>query len=195
MPEKEEPMAVAATEIPVMTRAELAELSERLDVPNGYRVEIINGSIVVSPTPMIDHAKIVRLVRKALASAMPDEALDFENVTIEIAATGERYIPDVLIVPESAAPKGEWLLNAEDCLLAVEVTSPSNPEDDRIKKPHGYASAGVPLYLLVDALERSVTLFSSPFGNVYHGQFTIDFGEKIRIPEPFDVTIDTAEFP
>lgn len=40
-----------------------------------------------------------------------------------------------------------------------------------------------------------MTLFSSPFGTVYHGRFTIDFGEKIHIPEPFDGTIDTAEFP
>lgn len=192
MPEKEEPMAVAATEAPITS---LAELSERLEVPDGYRVEIVDGSIFVSPTPQKSHAKIIRTVRRTIGPVLEKGALDLENVTVEISATGERYIPDLLVFPDSAAPDDEWLLGAEHCLLAVEVTSPNNPEIDRLKKPRGYASAGVPLYLLVDAVHQSVTLFSLPRGNVYHGQSTVDFGEKIHLPEPFDVAIDTAEFP
>lgn len=185
-------MAVAAAEIPVTS---LAELSERLEVPDGYRVEIIGRKITVSPSPLGRHAKIVMKLASALRASLPDEVLALEMVTIEIARTGERYIPDLTVLPEDAVPDDEWLFSAEECRLAVEVTSPSNPEDDRVKKPHGYATAGVPLYLLVDTDVRSVTLFSLPRGNVYHGQFTVDFGEKIRLPEPFHIVIDTAEFP
>lgn len=192
MSDEEEPMAIATTEAPLTS---LAELSERLDVPDGYRVEIVGGRITVSPSPLGRQAKIVMKLANALRAALPGDVLALEMVTIEIERTGERYMPDLTVLPEAAVPDDEWLFSAEACLLAVEVTSPSNPEDDRVKKPHGYATAGVPLYLLVDTVTRSVTLFSSPHRNVYHGQFTVDFGEKIRLPEPFDITLDTAEFP
>lgn len=192
MSDEEESMAIAATETPVTS---LAELSERLDVPDGYRVEIVGGRITVSPGPLGRHAKIVMKLAHALRASLPDEVLALEMVTIEIARTGERYIPDLTVLPENAVPDDEWLFSAEKCLLAVEVTSPRNPEDDCVRKPHGYATAEVPLYLLVDTVSRSVTLFSLPREGVYHGQFTVDFGEKVHLPEPFDITIDTAEFP
>lgn len=192
MPEKEEPLAVAAMETPVTT---LAELSEQLVVPDGYRVEIIDGSLSVSPTPQVRHARIVRMLETTLRPALPADTEDFQNVTVEISATGERYIPDLIVLPASATPDDDWLLSAEACLLAVEVTSPTNPATDRVQKPHGYAKAGVPLYLLVDAVERTVTLFSEPSNGVYAAHATVPYGSKIRIPEPFDVTIDTAEFP
>ncbi|HEY8478453.1 MAG TPA: Uma2 family endonuclease [Spirillospora sp.] len=47
--------------------------------------------------------------------------------------------------------------------LVLEVTS-SRPERDRVAERHGYARAGIPLYLLVDREESKVTLFSDPDG-------------------------------
>lgn len=194
MPEKEEPMTVAAAEIPVTTLADLVELSERMDVPDGYRVEIIDGSLSVSPTPLGRHTKIVRLLEDMLRPSLPEGALDVQPVTIEIARTGERYIPDLVVLPESAIHDDQWLFAAEACLLTVEVTSPSNAGIDRVQKLHGYAQAGVPLYLLVDAVERTVSLFGDPVKGVYSAHATVPYGGKIHIPEPFDVIIDTAEF-
>jgi len=185
-------MAVTSTE----TRIEsLAEVAEHLDVPDGTRVEIVDGSIVVSLTAFGRDAKIVWLLENALRPALPNGALDVRRVTVEIARTGERYVPGLVVLPESEIQNDERLYSAEACLLAVEVTSPSNPGNDRVQKLRGYARAGVPLYLLVDAVERTVSLFGDPVNGVYVAHATVPYGGKIRIPEPFDVTIDTAEFP
>lgn len=188
-------MAFPATEVPATTLAELVELSEHMDVPDGYRVEIVDGSLSVSPTPLGRHTKTVRLLENILRPVLPDGTLDVQPVTTEIARTGERYIPDLAVLPEAEIADDEWLYSAEACLLAVEVTSPSNAGIDRVQKLRGYARAGVPLYLLVDAVGRTVSLFGNPVNDVYVAHATVPYGDKIHIPDPFDVTIDTAEFP
>lgn len=175
--------------------AELADVSERLDVPEGFRVEIIGGCITVSPAPQVRHAKAVRVLETVLRPALPPDTLDLQLVTLEIARTGERYVPDLAVLPESALIDDEWLFSAEACLLAAEVTAPSSIDSDRVNKPYGYGKAGIPLYLCVDAVDRTVTLFSKPVNGAYAARMTVAYGLKIHIPAPFDVIMDTAGFP
>jgi hypothetical protein len=57
--------------------------------------------------------------------------------------------------------------------------------------------AGVPLYLLVDRFTRPLTisLFSSPGPDGYAAINKVTFGEKLPIPEPFGITLDTRTLP
>jgi len=187
-------MAVPATAYSVGPPSSLAHVAEHLDVPEGYRVEIVDGNIIVSPAPLGHHARIVRHLENALRPVLPAGVLDTQQVTVQVAWTGEQYVPDLVVLPEEALPDDAWLFSAEACLLTVEVTSPSNSEIDRLKKPRGYAVAGIPMYLLVDAVVETVTLFRDPSNGVYRAHETVPFGNKIHLPAPFDVTIDTAEF-
>ncbi|MEU3280350.1 hypothetical protein ABZ698_25240, partial [Streptomyces antibioticus] len=41
----------------------------------------------------------------------------------------------------------------------------------------------------------TATLFGEPQGDVYRPLVVAKFGEPLALPAPFDVTIDTAEFP
>ncbi|MFC9325915.1 hypothetical protein [Kitasatospora sp. NPDC057015] len=52
---------------------------------------------------------------------------------------------------------------------------------------------GIPLYLLIDARQKTVTLFSRPDGTRYHRREDIEFGETLHIPEPFDFDLVTTE--
>lgn len=76
----------------------------------------------------------------------------------------------------------------------VEVTSESNAETDRVMRRKRYAEYGAPLYLLVDRVERSVTLFAEP-GRL--GYTRVDgphpFGTVFHLPGPFDLDLDTGE--
>jgi Putative restriction endonuclease len=51
---------------------------------------------------------------------------------------------------------------------------------------------GIPLYLVVDARLKTVTLFSQPSGTTYHRREDVEFGETLRIPDPFDFDLATA---
>ncbi|MFE2854467.1 Uma2 family endonuclease [Streptomyces lavendulae] len=81
----------------------------------------------------------------------------------------------------------------DQTLLIVEITSESNAETDRVVKRKRYAEYGAPLYLLVDRLDKTVTLFSGPGRLGYTG---VDgphaFGTPVRLPDPFGVELDTS---
>ncbi len=78
------------------------------------------------------------------------------------------------------------------------MTSKSNARHDRVSEPAAYATAGIPLYLLIDRWASNgptATLYGEPKGDVYRPLSTAKFGEAIRLPAPFDVVIDTGESP
>ncbi len=95
-------------------------------------------------------------------------------------------------------PEAESHVPAALAELVVEVTSQSNARHDRVSKPAAYATAGIPLCLLVDRWAPggpTVTLYDEPKGDVYRVLSAAKFGDPVRLPEPFDLTIDTSEFP
>jgi Uma2 family endonuclease len=77
--------------------------------------------------------------------------------------------------------------------LVLEVTS-SRPDVDRDAKRRAYAAAGIPLYLLVDRQREHVTLFQHPAGEDYSSRIVESFGGSLDIPEPFSLTLETADF-
>ena len=79
----------------------------------------------------------------------------------------------------------------------MEITSRGNAETDRKTKRWSYAHAGVPQYLLIDRFDEdgpAVTLFSNPVDGHYQHVTRIPFGEKISLPAPFDLDLDTDGF-
>lgn len=105
-------------------------------------------------------------------------------------------IPDVVFVPVGAfAGRPSWMSPA-DVLLVVEVTS-SKAERDRRAKRRAYASGQVPLYLLIDRGEQSVTLFGEPGGSGdlidFRASTRVPFGKSIELPSPFAFSLETDE--
>ncbi|QVQ55160.1 Uma2 family endonuclease [Spiractinospora alimapuensis] len=170
----------------------LAELADQLRVPEGYRVEIIGGQVVVSPTPLLRHARIVSRLFRAPALAV-EGLVPLDMVSIELPDSEERYIPDLVFLPEEVNDD-EWLIPVSEVALAVEVTSPGNPEHDRVRKLRGYARAAVPIYLLIDTGDETVTLFENPRDGAYHRQTRVDMGGTITLPAPFSGELDTKPF-
>lgn len=100
--------------------------------------------------------------------------------------------PDIAVVPEALA-KGGGALLPDQTLLVVEVTSESHAETDRVVKRRRYAEYRAPLYLLVDRIEGSVTLFSEPGDLGYtHVDGPHPFGTVLRLPDPFGLDLDTS---
>jgi Uma2 family endonuclease len=169
-------------------------LHEQFEPPEGYKAEVIEGLLVVSPSPSRRHGLIFAKLAVQLNQLLPSHLAVTNTVTLEMAATSERYMPDLLVAHEDALRSDEWLLDAADAELVVEIVSPSNAGHDRVIKLRGYAASGVPIYLLVDPLEQSVTLFFEPVGEAYQQVHRVPFGASIALPEPYAGKIDTAPF-
>lgn len=185
-------MAMPAHE--ALTARSLADLADHIQVPAGHRVEIVEGNIVVSPTPQGRHARTTSKLRDALGPLVPEKLMMAEVVSLSLPETEQRYIPDLVVLPEDVLDSAEWLFPAAEALLVVEVTSPGNSEVDRVQKLRGYARSGVPIYLLIDREDRTVSVFSEPEGRIYRQHSQVTFAEPIELPAPFAGNLDTSEF-
>ncbi|WP_406291081.1 Uma2 family endonuclease [Embleya sp. NBC_00896] len=179
----------------------LVSTRQELDVPDGWRVEIEGGKIIVSPPPANTHNVIAARIQRALVPVTPENCEIFQTLGVSIAPLFRLYIPDVVVMPlddiRVDAKHDTAPTPARYALLIAEVTSKDNANHDRVTKLEAYARAQVPLYLLVDRWDKegpSVTLFSAPDGKKYHGRLQVPIGASIAIPEPFGIDLDTAMF-
>jgi len=174
---------------------DLEQLWQTLDVPPGYRVELIDGEIVVSPSASRWHSSAIDELIDALIDVKRKRRgwRIHTNLTVHIAPTRERLIPDLMIAPDDAPGFCDEELLGHGVLLVAEVVSPSSRRRDRVAKPRAYAEGGVPLYLLIDQLAEpaTVTLFSDPHQGTYQGCQTATAGQALRLPEPFEISLDT----
>jgi Uma2 family endonuclease len=129
---------------------------------DGFRYEILNGELYMSPPPTTQHQDALL----ALAAAMRAFAVSRRLGKVLTAPCGVRLAgqpvpvqPDILFV--SAARKNiigkEYVEGAPD--LVVEILSPSNWAYDRREKFAAYQEAGVAEYWIVDYRLRTVEVF------------------------------------
>ncbi|MCX4527685.1 MULTISPECIES: Uma2 family endonuclease [unclassified Streptomyces] len=176
----------------------LVRLWEEMDWPEGCKVEIIEGIVTVSPTPASSHSLIAAKVQRQLYAALPDDWEVHQTLSVAIPSRKGMSIPDLLVIADEVLPGSRYYVPAAAAELVVEITSPSNAPHDRIAKAAGYAQAGVPLYLLIDACAPggpTVTLYGEPSEAVYRVLQAGKFGDTFRLPAPFDIDLDTSVFP
>jgi Uma2 family endonuclease len=176
----------------------LRDLRDRIDTGH-HRAEVIDGELVVSPMPVFWHEKVCQWLLLSFVEACA--ASDWFGDTageIELPPTGDLICPDLMILRDaSTVPDLESLRPLDRVLLAAEVISASSIQRDREVKPRACALAGIPLYLLVDRFTRPVTisLHSEPGAHGYAKVTTVTAGEKLQVPAPFDLTLDTSSLP
>ena len=170
-----------------------------LDTPEGFRAELIEGEIVVTPPPDGDHEDYIGLILEQVMDRSRTKMQFAGNKGLKLRSGGR--CPKNQAIPEGTfAPRALRLYRGADpwmpcegVALVVEVTS-SKPAADREAKRHCYARGPIPLYLLVDREESSVTLFSDPEGDDYRQHCTVPFGKAVRLPAPFSLDLETADF-
>ena len=170
-----------------------------LDTPEGFRAELIEGEIVVTPPPDGDHEKYIsRVLRQVIRRSVVDmDVSGNKGLKSPSAAEWPRnhVIPDLTFAPAEADLFGgadSWMPCA-GVAMVLEVTS-SRPSADREVKRRCYARGGIPLYLLVDRDTSTVTLFTDPESGDYRELHAVTFGKPVPLPEPFAFDLDTADF-
>ncbi|MFC7218719.1 Uma2 family endonuclease [Streptomyces polyrhachis] len=164
-------------------------------VPRGWRVELIEGQLHVTPPANGEHEEIVM----ELSGQFRDQRRDLGSYTgigLELpgSAPTHRVIPDLTLAPKGSFRDDlEWH-DPQAVLLVAEVTSASTAANDRVRKLQGYAGAGIPAYLLVDREAGSFRLYSEPEDGTYTRMEEARLGMAVRLPAPLDFELDTSEF-
>jgi Uma2 family endonuclease len=176
-----------------LTVAEYAALGE----DEHGRTELMEGSLVMSPSPTAKH--MVAILRLAMQLAplvppgfevIPDVDIDLELVPSDRPGSSRR--PDLIVAAQGARPRQRvegGLLRASEVLIVVEIVSPGSMRIDNVVKRAEYADAGIPHYWIID-LDPPISLLA--------GHLTEQFGYRdepsatgsYTADEPFPVRLE-----
>jgi Uma2 family endonuclease len=166
------------------TTDDLDELPE-----DGHRRELIDGVLIVPPSPSYIHQSMASLLHVALAAGCPEESVVTQGVEVRVN-TRRSLIPDVLVVSSVAAARLPSKFSPHEVLLAIEIVSPGSQTLDRFAKPALYAEAGIPFYWRIETFAgievHTHRLDQTNRVYIENGLFTtfIDIGQPwpIKIP-------------
>ena len=150
------------------------------------RLELIEGEIIVTPSPSLMHQIVVHRLDVLL-----DRAIVEAGLGLVIGAPFDVFLdeqnvpqPDLMVVlRDREQVLGAVRLESAPS-LAMEIISPSSATKDRVTKRDLYARHGVPEYWLVDPDAETVTIFCDPREGRYRTeQTTSDVAISATIPE------------
>lgn len=161
-----------------------------LALPGDRRVELLDGSLLVSPAGSGLHQWLSFQLCAALNAAAPAGFRGLEAVNVRVAPD-RILIPDVCVLAEPDLSRVVY--PAAEVRLAVEITSPGNPATDRALKPQLYAQAGIPRYLRIELAHREPTaLVLALHRDRYIETARFGPGHTTQLREPFPVSFDLS---
>jgi Uma2 family endonuclease len=172
----------------------MSELIERGAVPEGYKVEVFDGRVIMTPQSPEQDWTVSDVKDAVKASGIARERV-FGDVLITFPGENDAA-PDLTIVDFDA----ERRKNSYSCLdvLAV-VEVPSEPEDEKdyVRNVRKYGRFGIDFYMIADPFKRTVTLMSEPCASGYGRTAEIPYGEPVSftLATGERVEIDTGTFP
>jgi Uma2 family endonuclease len=132
-------------------------LDDYMNLPEGTLAELIEGEIVMSPSPRERHQTIVGNIHDALRTFVKKQGLGkvwMAPFDVHLP-TGDVLQPDVLaVLTPNLGIVTDWVHGAPD--LVIEVLSPDSSVRDRFVKRGRYAKGGVKEYWIVDDESKSV---------------------------------------
>ncbi|MFB7666422.1 Uma2 family endonuclease [Kitasatospora sp. NPDC056138] len=171
--------------------AQLLEYAQSLTPPSGWKIEVSGDEIIMMAGPSVIHQRNLLIVREQFDAHRPADLMPSENTDLASPNVGKLRNPDLTYIPVRVVELGGNDVPAELAAIAVEIVSPSNPENDLVGKVRDYPLMHIPLYLLIDPREGVITLYSEPAQGRYHRQWNGKFGDTVPIPEPFAFSLTT----
>ena len=153
------------------------------DFPEGSttRYELIDGALLVSAEPSLQHQRVSLQLLRLLQDAAPEDHEVFLPVDVRLSPV-RQIAPDVTVVRRDDAT-GRRLHGTP--LLVVEVLSPSTRTVDLVLKRRVLEEAGVPSYWLVDPDDAVTTVLELEDGAYRE----VARGDDVTVERPFPVRV------
>lgn len=172
---------------------ELGAYAERLE--GAWSVEIgPSGPILAMMCPSKRHEGTAHRIREQLNKQVPithPGCICATGPEIEHPALGRMRLPDAIVIPEAVLDEEGLAVDATQVLAAVEIVSPSNPNNDYIEKLDDYPAMGIAHYMIVDPRTGTIEVHSDPCKGRYTRKESYIYGDSV----PFGPwTVGTSAF-
>ena len=173
-------------------------IDDYLAIPDGIRVELIDGVIYDMSTPSnIHQVLIVKIVSRLNGFIEKNQGKCVPFVApcdVKLSEEDDKTVvqPDVFVVCDRDIAKKRFFESAPD--LVIEILSPSTKKRDSGIKMRKYKETGVREYWLVDPIQKHIVVHDFEHGDIprtyvfndkvpvgiFEGECEIDFAEIYR---------------
>ncbi|MFJ9126320.1 Uma2 family endonuclease [Streptomyces sp. NPDC102340] len=171
---------------------ELIAYAERLEGSSSVEIGAA-GPVLAMTRPPKRHAGTVWRIGKQLDAqlATTHPGYGCARPEIEHPTLGRMRRPDAVVVPEAALDEEGLAVDASQVLAAIEIVSPSNPDNDYRDKLADYPAMGIEHYLIVDPRTGTIEVHSDPANGRYLSKEPYIYGDTV----PFGPwTVETSGF-
>ncbi|MBJ6639170.1 Uma2 family endonuclease [Streptomyces sp. DHE7-1] len=176
------------------TLDEMFERLEKMPVPEGYKVEIVEGTVFMSPQ-RDTHWEIIADIYEQLRAKYPRKRVK-SDVRIDYPGHLNGFATDVTVMAEGAARTEDGRWDCGDVEFVAEVISRGTAANDYGPKKAAYAEAGVPVYVIADPYRGECHVFTHPRDGRYALEVKADFGEELDLTGTLlGLVLKTDEFP
>lgn len=167
-----------------LTRRDLESIADE-----GHRYELVDGVLLMSPSPRPLHQRVVARVLAAVSRHCPRDCEALPAPVDVVLADDTVLIPDV-VVGRRSDYTDRALVGVP--VLAVEVISPSSRLIDTELKRARLAAAACPHYWLVDPYVPGLLCLTLG-DNGYVTAYEATHDQTVVVEEPFRVSLNPAD--
>lgn len=174
----------------------LDQMFEQLEhsVPEGYKVEIVGGTVFMSPQ-RATHWETIADIFEQLRTRYPRKRV-LSDVRIDFPGHLNGFCCDVAAIAEGSAKDANGRWRYQDIDFVAEVISAKTAVNDYGPKKAVYAAAEIPVYVIADPYVGRCRVFTNPQEGDYKDDDTVVYGKPIDLTGTVvDLTISTDEFP
>ena len=167
-----------------LTRADLDALPD-----DGHRYELLDGALIVSPSPRHSHQRVCAGLFRRLDRVVPPE-LELLFAPFDVVLATDTVIqPDLLVARREDFTERDLPVAP---VLAVEVLSPSTRSIDLLLKKERLERAGCPHYWVIDPDAPSITAWALADGH-YGAPTRVVGAERFEFSGPLNFSVSPNE--
>lgn len=174
---------------------DMFERLEKMPVPEGYKVEIVEGAVCMSPQRTVRWRTVFLLI-KVLMGRFGEDVNLVSDVRIDFPGHRNGFAPDLVKFRDGATPDARGRRSPKDVEFIAEAVSKDTGFNDCGPKKTAYALAGVPVHLIADPYAGECRLFTQPKDGTYLSDTSIAYGGEVDMTStPLGLTLKTDDFP
>ncbi|MFI6037682.1 Uma2 family endonuclease [Streptomyces sp. NPDC051315] len=176
------------------TLDEMFERLEKMPVPEGYKVEIVEGTVYMAPQ-LDTHWEIILDFVEQLRTKYPRTRVR-SDVRVDYPGHLNGFATDVTVMTEGAAKTEDGRWRHQDVECVAEVISKGAAANDYGPKKTAYATAEVPVYVIADPYQGRCHVYTDPKKGDYQIETTVTFGRDLDLTGTVvGLPLTTGEFP